>query len=80
MSRENATDLGGKMTTGLLRIVPWQSIIFYKDMLHARIQVYSVYTTTTPLQVSQYIGTRVMLLNWLNTGRNVEECVAGTCV
>lgn len=52
MSRENATDLGGKMTTGLLRIVPWLSIIFYKDMLHARIQqVYSVYyTTTTPLQ------------------------------
>lgn len=65
MSRENATDLGGKMTTGLLRIVPWQSVIFYKDMLHARIQVY------TQQRRSITTHTRVMLLNWLNTRRNV---------
>jgi hypothetical protein len=76
MSRENATDLGGKMTTGLLRIVPWQSVIFYKDMLHARIQVY----IQQQHRCSITIYTRVMLLNWLNTSRNAEECVAGTCV
>lgn len=77
MSRENATDLGGKMTTGLLRIVPWQSVIFYKDMLHACIQVHIIHNNT-PLQQYHTIHTRVMLLNWLNTSLNVHNKGMGT--